>query len=91
MTQHKQRYFVLHLAKPRSGQTSGKPFEIQVLDSRGRGRLLGYAGYTEETLEVGGHSIPKAVLEAARRQPKGQGDYVDSEGNSIPWFGPGHW
>ena len=83
----RQRYFVFHLnekddPKPRPGAE----FEIQILDSKGRAKLLGYIGKTETELDVEGHRVPRSVLEAARRQPIGEGDYVDETGQSIPPF-----
>ena len=80
------RYFVIHRAKLRTGQPANCPFEIQILDSQGRAKYVGYVGHSEETLDIAGHSVPKAVLDAVRRRPKGPGDYVDSEGNSIQPF-----
>ncbi len=84
--QDKQRYFVLHLEESRFVDISKTPFQIQILDSKGRAKHVGYVGFSEETLNVSGCNVPKAVLEAARRQLKGQGDYVDSEGNNIPFW-----
>jgi hypothetical protein len=81
-----KRYFVLHLPKDRAKRREGYPFQIQILDSRGRARLVGHVGYDEMELEIDGEFVPQAVLEAARRQPDGQGDYVDEMGQSIRPF-----
>ena len=82
------RYFVIHRAADDlcTGQPEDSPFEIQILDSQGRAKYVGYVGYYEEALNIAGHDVPKAVLDAVRKRPKGPGDYVDNEGNSIQPF-----
>ncbi len=84
------RYFVMHLSERALGERdrapSDGPFEIQLLDAQGRTKVCGYAGRDETTLEVEGNTVPLAVIEAARQQPVGQGDYVDEHGRSIQPF-----
>lgn len=84
------RYFVIHLTErdliDRGQLSSDKPFEIQVLDTEGRAVVSGYVGREETRFEVAGRPIPKAVIESARNQPLGQGDYVDEHGNSVQPF-----
>lgn len=84
------RFFVMHLSErdltERGRSSSGQPFEIQLLDAENRAKATGYVGVDEKTLEVEGYSVPMAVIDAARRQTEGQGDYVDGNGNSIPPF-----
>ena len=83
-------FFVMHLSErdlsERGRPTRGGQFEIQLLDAKGRAKATGYIGSEETMLEVEGNSVPIAVIEAARRQPVGQGDYVDEQGHSIQPF-----
>ncbi|MHC4402821.1 MAG: hypothetical protein ACYTG0_24435, partial [Planctomycetota bacterium] len=84
------RYFVMHLSERDLGErgraSSEGQFEIQLLDAEGRAKACGYVGSDETTLEVEGKTVPIAVIEAARQQPVGQGDYVDEQGHSIQPF-----
>ena len=82
----RHRYFVMHLGKEHPQREVGKEFEIQLLDSKGRGKVVGRVGWSETELILEGHIVPKAVIEAARRQPEGGGDFVDASGQSIPRF-----
>jgi hypothetical protein len=47
---------------------------------------VGYVGADDDPLEVAGYRVPTAVVQAARRQAAGQGDYVDEQGMSIQAF-----
>jgi hypothetical protein len=78
-------YFVVHLME-NDRPSRGQPFEIQVLDSEGRAIACGYVGTDDTSLDIEGQVVPAAVLEAARRQVIGQGDYVNERGNSIMPF-----
>jgi hypothetical protein len=80
-----QRYFVVHL-REEDRPAPDERFEVQVLDSNGRAACCGYVGYEQSELEVAGGRIPRPVIEAARRQLIGQGDYLDETGNSVPPF-----
>jgi hypothetical protein len=77
------KYFVMQLADDEPKRRQGYQYEIQILDSKGRSRVEGYVGSSETELIVDGHTVPKAVIEAARRQPKGKGDYVNKLGQSV--------
>ena len=79
------RFFVVHLNE-RDRPAPDQRFEVQVLDPHGRTVCCGYFGDVEEDLEVEGRTIPRPVIEAARRQPLGRGDYVDESGYSVPPF-----
>jgi hypothetical protein len=79
------KYFVVHLSE-RDRPAAREVFEIQLLDLEGRATACGYIGSGDTDLAIEGRLIPAAVLQAARRQPLGQGDYVDDDGNSIPPF-----
>lgn len=83
---NKQRYFVLHLGANDPDRDADRVFEIQILDSKGRAAHVGIVGHAEQKLIIDGKVIPLDVLEAARRQEEGKGDYVDAEGNSINPF-----
>lgn len=81
----KQRFFVVHLAE-NDRPSPEKVLEIQILDSAGRTESTIYAGIGQTALEVAGQCVPRAVIQAARRQSVGQGDYVNAEGKSIAPF-----
>ena len=84
--QRGQRYFVHHLSERSYRPSLDVKYAVQILDSRGRAKIVGYIGDDEESFEVDGYEIPPVVLEAARRQPYGKGDYVNERGESIPPF-----
>jgi hypothetical protein len=85
MKKNMLRYFVSHL-DPSDRPSAEKPFEIQLLDAEGRAAATGYFGIGETTLVIQGQLIPMPVLQAARRQRLGQGDYVNEAGVSVPPF-----
>lgn len=80
------RYFVVRLSAKDPERAEGFLVEIQILDSQGRGELVGYLREGQSQLEIEGQSVPRAVIEAAWRQPEGQGDYVDPAGNTTTPF-----
>ena len=82
----KQRYFVCNRQTARSQSHPEADYEIQVLDAQGRGKHVGYLRYGDTEIEIGGQPIPKAVIDAAHRQPEGKGDYVNEGGQSISPF-----
>ena len=86
----KQRYFVLHLSASEMGTNDypeiDKPYSIQILDNEGKGIESGVVGESDGTLIIGRHVVPKAVIDAARRQPLGKGDYIDENGRRIVPF-----
>jgi hypothetical protein len=79
----RQLYFVMQLADADPQRSSGYEFGIQILDARGRAKSVGYLGSSEKELTVESHVIPQQVIEAAMRQQKGQGDYVNRNGESV--------
>ena len=89
-----ERFFVLHLDERDHHPTAEARYEIQILDTEGRAEYSVYvdSGGRWLTLEenesppASSPRVPAAVLEAAMRQPKGQGDYVDVMGKSVPPF-----
>jgi hypothetical protein len=80
------RFFVSALSPADPEKLEGFLYEIQILDSHGRGEQAGYLREGDDHLEIEGYVIPRAVIDAARRQREGQGDYVDSEGRTIQPF-----
>jgi hypothetical protein len=76
-------YFVMRLADDEPELSLGYEFEVQILDAKGRARAIGHIGSSEAELIIEGHAVPFAVIEAARRQPKGAGDYVNKHGQSV--------
>ena len=83
------RFFVMHLSEQdltRKQLTSDKGYQIQLLDSQGRAIAVGYVGPDDESLEIADFQVPKSVIEAAHRQPVGQGDYVNERGMTIQPF-----
>lgn len=83
-------YFVSHLSDrvrdEKKLREHGRCFEIQLLDKKGRALASKCIGPNDRRLEIDGRVIPTAVLDAARRQPIGQGDYVNDDGLSIQPF-----
>jgi len=78
-----QRFFVLHLANEWPEKSAEVKYEIQIVNESGQAVSWGYAGDHETEIVINGCRIPRAVLEAARRQLMGKGDYVDDTGCSI--------
>lgn len=79
-------FFVLHLEEGSDRPEKQLAFEVQLLDSQGRAKSCGYLGTTETELVLDGLFVPQAVLDAARRQRPGKGDYVDFQGRPIQPF-----
>jgi len=80
------KYFVSSLSTEDYKPFPGAKFEVQLQSPAGGPGVSGYFGDDEVQLVVGGESIPLAVLQAARRQPFGQGDYVNEKGETVPAF-----
>ena len=81
----KEWYFVSKL-QPNERHESGERFEVQVLDSHGEAMSVGYIDEDTSELVINGRKIPSPVIEAAKRSVEGQGDYIGSDGNSLPPF-----
>lgn len=78
-------FFVSHLEE-RDRTSFEMRYEVQLLNSKGQAVACGYLDDHTASLEIQGRSIPQPVIEAARRQPIGNGDYVDETGNSVSPF-----
>ncbi len=83
-----ERFFVSHLAET-DRRNKEFPYEIQVLNCDGQAIACGCVdGQSDESdeVEIDGQHIPHPVIEAARRQQIGEGDYVDPLGRSVSPF-----
>ncbi len=86
VTSPPQKWFFVSNLEERNRPSTGMRYEIQVLNSAGQAVGCGYVDDQSNTLEIDGQAIPRAVIEAAREQPVGKGDYVDELGNSVPLY-----
>ena len=89
------RFFVLHLDRRDHRPVADVEYEIQVLNEGGQAAFSIYLDSTGEILIAERNDptaafeppiVPQAVIEAARSQPRGKGDYVDNEGNPVMPF-----
>jgi hypothetical protein len=78
-----KRFFVLNCSGRSSLSDPSKPFQVQILDSKGRAKYYDYFGADHLSLVIEGYNVPLPVLEAALRQEVGKGDFVDVNGQSI--------
>lgn len=79
------RFFVLHLKKE-DCKDPNKQFEIQVLDDDGRAISFTHISYEQTTLVIDGDLIPVPVIDAAKRQKEGEGNYVNEAGEQVTPF-----
>jgi hypothetical protein len=80
------KFFVLRLGDRHFRPSPEMEIEIQLLDGGGREVQSVYLKKGDVAPEVNGFAIPPAVIDAAWRQQHGQGDYVDSRGETVPPF-----
>jgi len=87
------KWFFVNTVIPGVSSDPARELEVQVLDSDGRAKAVGYCRRLDNELEVDGEMIPKAVLDAARRLTLGLGgQYVDSDGHLLSFQGePVEW
>jgi hypothetical protein len=78
-------FFVLHLGE-RERPSANLRYEIQLLNTNGQAIACGYVDDQADRLQLEELLIPLPVIQAARRQPSGNGDYVDESGRSISAF-----
>lgn len=78
--------FVRRLPADAPERASGADLQIQKLDVDGLAEGDVDIPVDAEYAEILGRPVPSAVIEAARRQVTGNGDYVDPEGRSVPPF-----
>jgi len=87
-----KRFFVLHLEKRDYRPVPLAEYEIQTLTEDGQAASSTYLNSAGRTLVTGKKEavdvpgVPQPVVEAARRQPPGKGDFVDEEGRSMAPF-----
>ena len=81
-TEIEPRFFVVRLSDRNRGFKAGYMFEVQLLNDDGTaGAVLNFnEPYQEFSMQA--YYVPASVMEAAVRQLKGKGDYVDSYGES---------
>ena len=84
--EEKTRFFVLNLGDRDFRPSPQHEYEVQLLDSNGRAKQVGYLTIDQDKLEIEVMPVPFEVIRAAKEQPVGQGDYVDSKGISIDPF-----
>jgi hypothetical protein len=78
-------YFVVHLEE-QDRPTTAMQFQIQVLNEHGQSTACGYLDDQSTSMSIGDHAIPLLVIQAARRQPIGEGEYVNELGETVPAF-----
>jgi hypothetical protein len=81
-----RRFFVMHLPEDEPARKDGYVYGVQILNAKGEGELEGYLKPGQSYLEIAGYIVPEPVIEAARRQRNGQGDYVDEQGRRLSPF-----
>ena len=79
-------FFVRRLPADAPERASGADLQIQKLDIDGLAEDVVDIPVDAVYAELLGIPVPTAVIEAARRQATGRGDYVDPEGRSVPPF-----
>ena len=79
----RQKFYVLHLRIGDPRRQGGYEYEIQVVDSSGLATEFGLLRDTERELTIDDKVVPLGVIEAARRQPLGKGDFVDCYGAQV--------
>lgn len=80
------RYFVLHLDGRDYRPFPEAEYEVQLLNADGEVERSAYLKAEDTRVEIDGEPVPESVVDAAKRQPAGSGDYVDKDGNSVPAF-----
>lgn len=87
------KWFFVNTVIPEELTDPTRELQVQILDTRGRAKTVGYCRREANELEIDGEIIPKAVLDAARRLTVGLGgQYVDSDGHPLSFQGePTEW
>jgi hypothetical protein len=83
-------FFVIHLKVDDRwhDQQEGQFYQVQLVNRFGQATASGFVSKNDHTLKIGATVVPRAVIDAAQRQPTGSGEYVDANGEAIP---PGSW
>jgi hypothetical protein len=69
-------------------QKEGQSFGVHLVNRFGQTTVDGYFGENDKAVVVGGVEVPRKVLEAAKRQAIGSGEYVNANGEPVM---PGSW
>ncbi len=78
-----QNFYVLHLKSRDKRRLEGKIFQIQVIDENGLAISFGYISEEDNKLIIDDCLVPAKVIEAAKRQNIGCGDFVDMNGEQV--------
>jgi hypothetical protein len=78
-----RKYFVRHLPLEDPRRQAGHVCQVQLVDSAGRATAFAYISEGQQALELGGQSVPRPVLDAARALAAGSSHFVDGEGRII--------
>jgi hypothetical protein len=90
-----ERYFVLHLDERDFRPHIEARYAVQILNRKGEAEFSVYVDEEGQVLDVARTDaasmrpvpeVPRPVVDAARRQRAGQGDYVDQSGRSVRPF-----
>jgi hypothetical protein len=86
-------WFFIRRVLPGESTDSAIELEIQILNDDGTAKASGHCRKEANDLRIDGESVPKAVLDSARRLILGLGgQYVDSAGNLLSFQGePREW
>jgi hypothetical protein len=86
-------WFFIRTTLPGESTDSARELEIQILDDDGTARASGYCRREANEVRIDGESVPRAVLDSARRLSLGLGgQYVDSAGKLLSFQGePLEW
>ena len=85
-TRKEPRYFVLSLDESDPSYLEGFRYEVQLLNDDGEGAAVVLLTEEDTNISVPGYDLPSRVVDAARRQEKGSGDYVNTVGESVRPF-----
>lgn len=86
MNERDQRYFVTHLGERHFRPDARARYAIQRLDEGGLGVEECFLDERGVPVAPSSFPLPTPVVEAALRQERGRGDYVDPDGRSIRPF-----
>lgn len=79
-------YWVLHLDESSYRPSPDVEFAIQLLDKNGQEIGIEYITRFDRQVLITGCQVPSAVVEAAKRQPRSAGAYVNDDGIEIEPF-----
>jgi hypothetical protein len=80
------RFFVVRLSGRHRGFKAGYQFEVQLLNDDGTAGAVLNFNEPYQDFRMRSFHVPASVMAAAVRQQEGEGDYVDSYGESRRSF-----